>query len=295
MVQDLAPDVVHLHSSKAGMAGRLALRRRLPTCFTPHAWSFFHEGALTRWLALRWERFAVRWTDVILCVSEGERRAGEEAGIRARFEVVPNAVDLDRYRPPEPGERETVRTRLGISPDAPVGVCVGRLVDQKGQDVLLRAWTALRERIPDAECILVGDGPNRAELEQLAGPGVRFVGNQEDTRAWLVAADVVVQPSRWEGLSLVALEALASGCSLVTTDVPGMREVVGEGDEAAGAIAPVDDEHALAEAVLARLTNPQLVEVERARARQRAAAHGIDQWGGRVAEALEGLVAARQR
>jgi len=293
IVEDVEPDVVHLHSSKAGLAGRLAVRKRRPTCFTPHAWSFFHEGAITRGLALRWERRAVRWTDVILCVSQGERIAGERAGIRGRFEVVPNAVDLTRYRPADDVERAAVRETLEIPLDRPVAVCVGRLVDQKGQDVLIRAWGTVRESVADAECILVGDGPNRTDLEALAGAGIRFAGDQPDTRAWLVAADVVVQPSRWEGLSLVALEALACGCSIVTTDVPGMREVIGEGDGAAGELVAVDDQPALAAAIVARLSDRRLRDRERGHARERAAAHGIATWGANVARVLEAVVEAR--
>ncbi len=79
IVQAVAPDLVHLQSSKAGLAGRLALRGRLPTVFEPHAWSFFVGGVVGA-AALRWERLADRWADVIVCVCEGERDSRRAGG-----------------------------------------------------------------------------------------------------------------------------------------------------------------------------------------------------------------------
>src|SRR5262249_48180161 len=94
IVGEFAPDLVHLHSSKAGLAGRLALRGSLPAVFHPRGWSFLAVDGPVRAAAVRWERTATRWTDRIICVSEAEQRLGEEAGVRARYLVVPNALDL---------------------------------------------------------------------------------------------------------------------------------------------------------------------------------------------------------
>lgn len=283
IVRTVDPQIVHLHSSKAGFAGRLALRRSRPTLFSPHAWSFLHGGPATRRLALAWERTAARWTDVFLCVSEAEHRRGIAAGVGGAWAVVPNAVDLDKFAPAAAGERAAIRSALGLA--APTVVCVGRLAPQKGQDVLLSAWPTIRSAIPNAELVLVGDGPDSPKLKQAAKPdqGVRFVGSQPDVRAWLVAADVVAQPSRWEGMSIVALEALASGASLVASDVDGMVEIVGRDADAAGCVVPVDDPDALALAIIDRLRDPDLVSSESARARVRSKDFALDAWGDRVA------------
>ena len=88
---------VHLHSSKAGLAGRLALRCRVPTLFQPHAWSFDAVDGLARRGALAWERWATRWAAAVVCVSAAERDSGIRLGVRARYEVVPNGVDLDKF------------------------------------------------------------------------------------------------------------------------------------------------------------------------------------------------------
>ena len=161
IVGEVDPDLVHLHSAKAGLAGRLLLRGRRPTVFQPHAWSFEATGGAVGRGALMWERAGARWADVIVCVSEGERRRGQEAGVKARYEVVPNGVDLARWAPAAGDDRATARAALALDASAPVAVAVGRLAPQKGQDVLLPAWERVLERVPSGCLVLVGDGPDR--------------------------------------------------------------------------------------------------------------------------------------
>jgi glycosyltransferase involved in cell wall biosynthesis len=260
------PDLVHLHSSKAGLAGRLALRGRVPTLFQPHSWSFEPLRGPLRRAAILWERRAAAWTTALVCVSEGERERGEAEGIRARYRVIPNGVDLEAFAEAGPEERKAARVRLGLA-DGPVAVCIARLCRQKGQDVLVEAWPAVRARVPEARLVLVGGGPATAELRAVASAAVELVGPRDDVVDWLAAADLVVAPSRWEGMSLALLEAMASGRSVVATDVPGVHEALG--DEAGAVVAP-EAVAELADAVAARLSDPALAEAEGAAGRKRA-------------------------
>jgi glycosyltransferase involved in cell wall biosynthesis len=269
IVRRIAPDLVHLHSSKAGLAGRLALRGRRPTVFQPHAWSFEAVTGLQRRAALLWERIAVRWAHAVVCVSEGERQRGEELGIRARYRVIPNGIDVAAFTPASAEDRSTARTRLGLE-DAPFVVCVGRLSRQKGQDVLLRAWPLVQARVPGAQLALVGEGPDREWLERAAPPSVLFAGNRSDVPDWLAAADVVAAPSRWEGMSIALLEALARARSVVASDTPGAAEALGAESEA---IVPVEDAEALAEALARRLLDPALADAEGRAGRARVERH----------------------
>ena len=246
------PDIVHLHSSKAGLCGRLALRGRLPTIFQPHAWSFDALTGPMRIAAAKWEGIGARWTDVIVCVSEGERRAGAGLGRELDLRVVPNGVDLDRWAPPSENDRGEARERLGLGP-GPLAICVGRLSRQKGQDILIGLWPGVRARVPDATLLLVGDGPDRARLAASAGPGIQFVGDVDDARPWLIASDLVVAPSRWEGMSLALLEGMACGRSVVATDVHGTEETVGRGG---GTIVSKTDGDRLSAAIVERLIDP---------------------------------------
>ncbi|MFD3576518.1 glycosyltransferase [Streptomyces sp. NPDC058644] len=256
IVAALRPDVVHAHSAKAGLAARLALRGRVPTVFQPHAWSFEAVGGATARLALGWERFGARWATHVVCVSEAERLTGRRSGIDARWSVIPNGVDAEHFRPMA---AQAARSALGISEQAPLVVCVGRLCRQKGQDVLLRAWAAVSAWMPMARLVLVGDGPDAAGLRERAPASVRFVGAVQDATSWYQAADVVVLPSRWEGMALVPLEAMACARPVVVTDVDGARESLPPALVPHGLV-PAEDPDALARALVGLLGDPPLCE-----------------------------------
>lgn len=289
IIDRVAPDVVYLHSSKAGLAGRLALRGRRPTAFTPHAWSFLHGGRVTRTLARRWERWGSRWTDVILCVSEAECRRGQAVGIRARLEVVPPAVNATFFTPATPSERAALRHELGVDADAPMAVCLGRLAPQKGQDILVAAWPDVARAVPDAQLYLVGDGPARDELGAASTPSIHVVGLADNARAWLAVADVAVVPSRWEGFPAVALEASACGVPVVGSDVDGMIEAIGAGADAAGAVVRLGDRDALVTAIAERLRDPVRARAEGAEGRTRAVGMSPSARLDAVADALVAL------
>ncbi|MFR9675600.1 glycosyltransferase [Streptomyces sp. TR06-5] len=261
IVARTSPDVVHAHSAKAGLAVRLALRGRLPTVYQPHAWSFEAATGPTAVLAKAWERHAARWAARVLCVSEDERRRGQRAGVRARWAVVRNGVDTARFAPPGPDAVLRAREQLldRSAPDGPVVVCVGRLCRQKGQDVLLRAWSAVGDRIPGARLVLVGDGPAGEDLRAAADRRVLFAGAVTDPAPWYAVADVVVLPSRWEGMALAPLEAMACGRPVVLTDVGGARESLPPGHHA-DCVVPEEDPEALARAVVRLLTDRELSE-----------------------------------
>ncbi|MCW8380006.1 glycosyltransferase [Streptomyces justiciae] len=254
VVEEVRPELVHAHSAKAGLAGRLALRGRIPTVFQPHAWSFEAVGGTTAALALKWERWGARWASRVVCVSEAERTTGVRAGIAAPWSVVPNGIDPARFHPAAVG---TVRASLlpDVDPAAPLVVCVGRLCRQKGQDVLLRAWEAVLERVPRARLALVGDGPDRDQLRALAPESVLFVGAVADAAPWYQAADLVVLPSRWEGMALAPLEAMACGRPVVLTDVDGARESLPPGLQP-HCLVPPDRPAPLAAAVAGLLLDP---------------------------------------
>jgi glycosyltransferase involved in cell wall biosynthesis len=266
LVHGYGPDLVHLHSAKAGLAGRLAIRGGRPTVFQPHSWSFEAARGAQRSAAVRWERFATRWADAVVCVSEDERARGRALGIKARWAILPNGVDLERLAPAGAAERADARARLGLDP-GPIAVLVGRVAEQKGQAGLARLWPQVRARVPGAQLVLVGDGPGRAGLADPDG-GVLAVGDRRDVGDWLAAADVAVIPSLWEaGLSLAAMEAMARGRPVVAYDVAGMRVGIGDG----GAVVAVGDGAALVAALAARLRDPALAEREGAAARRRVA------------------------
>ncbi|WP_329243285.1 glycosyltransferase [Streptomyces canus] len=258
VLDDVRPDLVHAHSAKAGLVGRLAVRGRIPTVFQPHAWSFEAVGGMTAALALRWERWAARWASQVVCVSAAERATGVRAGIGGRWTVVPNGIRPERFHP---APVDTVRSGVlpGVDPAAPLVVCVGRLCRQKGQDILLDAWDSVSRRVPDARLVLVGDGPDQERLRSRAPRSVLFAGAVTDTAPWYQAADLVVLPSLWEGMALAPLEAMSCGRPVVLTDVDGARESLPPA-LVPRCLVPPGDPTPLAEAVTTLLLDPLLRE-----------------------------------
>jgi len=245
LLRELQPELIHFHSSKAGLAGRLAVRGRVPVLFQPHAWSFEAVSGPVAAASLRWERYAARWSTRIVCVSEGERAAGLRAGIRGRYVVIPNGVDTRRFRP--------APAREWGEDGGPVVAVVGRLCRQKGQDLLLDAWPTITARHPGARLVLVGDGPDQGVLaERIAADprlaGVGLPGPTSESEVWYRTSDLIVLPSRWEGMALVPLEAMACGRVVVSTDVAGAREALPPGYPEWG-ITPAGDAAGLGDAV----------------------------------------------
>ncbi|MGV4923594.1 MULTISPECIES: glycosyltransferase family 4 protein [unclassified Streptomyces] len=259
LVRHTGPHLVHVHGARAGFVARRAVRGRIPTVHQPHCWPFEAVGGLLARTAPVWERRAARWTHRMLCVSEAQRTRGTAAGVAGRWVVIPNGVDLRRFSPTDDETREILRTSLpalrGTVPaGAPLVVCVARLCPQKGQSTLLRAWPAVATKVPDARLVLVGDGPDLAALRRAAPPGVLFAGAADSPVPWYRAADLVVVPSRWEGMALVPLEAMACGRAVVLSDVGGARECLPAGADD-DCLVPPDDPAALARAVSALLTD----------------------------------------
>src|SRR5262245_7570885 len=259
IVRTLRPDVIHLHSSAAGLLGRLAaVGRGVPVLFQPHGWSFEAVTGPVGWASLRWERLGGRMCERIICVSEAERERGRRAGIPGRMEVVLSGVSTEVLHAAAAAmPRSAARAALGL-PDGPLAVCIGRLCEQKGQDVLLEAWPRILGRVPSAHLALVGEGTDTGHRIPF-GMGVLPAGPRGDVPTWLAAADVVIAPSRYEGLSLAVLEAMAMDRPVVATDVDGMRESLGA---TAGCVVPPEEPAALVAPVVARLQDPARTAVE---------------------------------
>ena len=174
-----------------------------------------------------------------------------------RLAVIPNGVDIERYDAPV--DRAAVRERLGIAGEARVAIVVAKLMEQKGHSVLLEALASLGDRAAGLETFLVGDGELRGELERQAArlgleARVHFVGSRSDIPDLLAASDLFLLPSRWEGLPMALLEAMASGLPVIASSVSGTREVVESGES--GLLVPPGDADALAAAIARVLAAP---------------------------------------
>ena len=261
------PSLVHCHSSKAGAIGRVAARIcGIPTLFSPHSFSFqlAPQGSLKRKLLTRIERVLGKWTRGIAAVSESEAALAVNERIVGLEDahLIPNGVDLEACARAR-DNREKTRSDMGIADNEPVVCFVGRLAKQKMPDIVVTAAGILSHGEQCPVFLMIGNGPLEAEIDaQIEVQGlenkVKRLGwrSHDETLAILASSDVMVLPSRYEGLPYVALEAQAVQTVPILTDVPGSRDAVIDGET--GLLIPVDDPAALAEAIRSLLNDKPL-------------------------------------
>lgn len=192
--------------------------------------------------------------------------------------AVPNALDIHRFQG-ETTLRLKTRRDLGIPDDAFVVGSVGRLARQKGYDVLVAAAAEVAKTYPEVRFVIVGDGIEAQVLRQQVNDlglaeQVIFTGQRSDVEALLSAMDLFVCSSRWEGLSTVLMEAMATGIPIVATDIPGNRELLRDGENAW--LVPTEDAQTLAMALKKTVRNPDLIHELAKQARMDVHAFGIE-------------------
>jgi glycosyltransferase involved in cell wall biosynthesis len=206
---------------------------------------------------LEWLR---RWAARLMVLNEGMIEEGITDGFqRQQLTWMPNPVDASEFRPARPGETALWRAQHRIPLEACVTIYVGRLSPEKGLPGLLRGFALTARCSPDAMLVLVGDGPQRAELESLAGQlqlgpdRIRFVGrvNITEVPLWLRSSDLFALTSPSEGFSCALLEAMATGLPSVVSDIPANRQLIEPGIH--GLTVPYGDESSIGEA-LSQLT-----------------------------------------
>ena len=231
-ISDFKPDLVHTHTTKAGLLGRLAAI----SCRVPLRVHTFHGhllrgyfGRLTLWTVILVERVLARGTTALVAVGAQVRDDLIEAGIgRAdQYTVIPPGVGLAEIR-----DRSTARAQLDLPAESPVVLFVGRITAIKRLDRLVDAMATVLDRRPDAVLVVAGEGDCLKKIQHRARPlgdSVRFLGWQEDISRLYAAADCVVITSDNEGMPVSLIEAAMAGVPGVTTDAGSASEVILDG------------------------------------------------------------------
>jgi glycosyltransferase involved in cell wall biosynthesis len=287
LIREIKPDIVHTHSSKAGIVGRAAAwSERVPAVVHTIHGLPFHERQprVVHALYVGLERWAAKRCHKLIGVTEAMNEAFRANGIGRpeQFTMVPSGIDLSMFQPPE-GSRDATRAALGIAPDAPVVGIVARLDKLKGQDDLLDTIPRLVPRFPDLKVLIVGDGWHRQHLEQRVDrEGFRghviFTGLVPPRRVadMLAAMDVNTLPSYQEGQPRTLVQALLCGTAIVGYNAGGIGEVCIDGQT--GRLVPVGDRDALAAAIGDLLADPD----ERRRLAQQGQAYARERFDSRV-------------
>jgi glycosyltransferase involved in cell wall biosynthesis len=260
-------DILHVHGARAAFFGRLAAMsmggRRPRVVYTIHGFAAPHYPPPKRQALLFLERWLARLTDAWICVSHAERDALLAAGIAdaPRIRVIWNAIDLARF-PDIQNQRREVRIAINVPADAFLVTTVCRLYRPRDFQTLLCAFRRVRDALPQAQLLIVGDGPLRAQIAQWVESlglqdQVHLLGMRSDVPQLLAATDVFILSSRgWEGLPLTVLEAMASSLPVVASDVGGTGEAVIH--QQTGYLFPPGDVAALADHLQTLASDPAL-------------------------------------
>ncbi len=240
MLRELRPQIVHTHSSKAGILGRAAAAKLgIPAVHTIHG-AAFHYGQ--SWPAYRVYLAAEKWAAkrchrlISVCDAMTDQYVAAGVAPREKFVTVYSGMEVEPFlNPPRPPEE--VRRGLGLAPDHVVIGKVARLFPLKGHEYLLAAAGKVAERYPRVRFLLVGDGTLRSQYEaeiRAAGLEDRFVFTglvpPQQVPELIGAMDIVVHTSVWEGLARVLPQGLIAGKPVVSYDIDGAREVVIPGE-----------------------------------------------------------------
>jgi glycosyltransferase involved in cell wall biosynthesis len=269
LLRRLRPDIVHTHTPKPGIYGRLGgWAARVPVVVnTVHGLYATVEDSRARRVAVyALERLAATCSDAELVQNEEDLATLTTLRVPAdRLHLLGNGIDLDRFAPGPKAEaaRTRLRAELGVD-DTTVIVCaVGRLVWEKGYGELFAAADQLRRRCPEVTVVVAGpsepekaDGIDPAAVAAAESSGVRFVGNCRNVEDLYAASDIYVLASHREGFPRSAMEAAAMGLPIVATDIRGCRQVVEHGGT--GLLVPARDTEALADSVAQLAGDPGL-------------------------------------
>ena len=234
IIKQLKPDIVYAHSSKAGAFARIAdLGLNNKVIYNPHGWAFNMQQSAKKKEMYRWvEKISAHFCDKIVCISDAERESAlrEKICKPNKLQVIYNGIDLEEIEKTAPMSR----AQLGIPEGAFVIGMVGRLSKQKAPDTFVKAAKLIKEKIPNAFFLMVGDGELRDQIENLIsqydlGSSFLITGWVDNSTAYMKIMNVGMLLSRWEGFGLVLPEYMACGIPIVATNVDAIPNIVKDG------------------------------------------------------------------
>lgn len=255
LLAELRPEVLFTALVHANFMGRLVGR----LMGVRHIFASIHTTEKKKRWHLQLENLFCRLSDKTVCISKAVL-----AQVRnvchvpeSKLELIPNGIDADLFINPDTPPLDGTPSRS----DKTTLIFVGRLDGVKGVDVLIRAISMMNDSRDNMELLIVGDGPQRNELQALThklrvSEIITFLGTRRDIAPLLKNADIKVMPSYWEGLGIAAIEAMAAGIPVIASNVAGLNEVVRH--EVSGILVPAGDPEKLADAITSTAANPRL-------------------------------------
>ena len=272
LMRQQRPHVVHTHTAKAGFVGRLAAwLAGVPVVVHTFHGHAFHSyfGSLATHIILMMEKLAARMSDTIITLSPALKNELMSLGIATseKIRVVSLGLELQRFATAE-NEHGRFRRELDLPEDVPLVGIVGRLVPVKNHALFIRCAALVKETLPEAHFVVVGDGELRGELETMSAEyglaeAMVFTGWLKDLPVIFADLNALAITSHNEGTPVSVLESMAAGVAVVATAVGGVSDVLGEGRY--GKLVPPGDVNALAAALIEVLGGTDQGRLEEAR------------------------------
>lgn len=252
IIKEIKPDIVYAHSSKAGALARIAdwgLKNKV--IYNPHGWAFNMQQSTKKKKMYKWvEKILAHFCDKIVCISDAEKESAlrEKICKPSKLQVIYNGIDLEGIKNTIPKTRK----ELNIPEDAFVVGMVGRLSKQKAPDVFVKAASLIKEKIPNAYFLMVGDGELRDQVEEMIhnfdlDTSFLITGWVDNPAAYMKVMNVGCLLSRWEGFGLILPEYMACGVPIVATNVDAIPNIIEDGSN--GLLVAKDNYEACALAV----------------------------------------------
>ncbi len=255
LIKTYRPDIVYAHSSKAGAIARVAdigLKNRC--VYNPHGWAFnMRCSAKKKAMYTAIEKVAAPFCDKIICISDAEKQSALDKKIckEDKLQVIFNGVDIEAY---ENGIHGAVKRReLNIPVDAFVVGMVGRVSPQKAPDVFVKMAKKVKDAVPNAHFIIVGNGNQEDEIRKYAADNgfadsLHITGWVDNPMSYVELFDVACLLSRWEGFGLALPEYMMAGKPIVASKVDAIPNIIRDGEN--GLLVEADDDIGASKAVL---------------------------------------------
>ncbi len=253
IIKQVKPDIVYAHSSKAGAYARIAdLGLKNKVIYNPHGWAFNMQQSAKKKEMYKWvEKISAHFCDKIVCISDAEKESAlrEKICKPEKLQVIYNGIDLEEIKNTIP----KTRAELQIPEDAFVVGMVGRLSKQKAPDIFVKAAKLIKDKIPNAYFLMVGDGELRDQVEEMIhkfdlDSSFLITGWVDNPTAYMKVMDVGCLLSRWEGFGLVLPEYMACGVPVIATNIGAIPNVVRNGKD--GLLVDVNNIEDIKKAVL---------------------------------------------
>ncbi len=255
LIKKYNPDIVYAHSSKAGAIARVAdIGFKNHCVYNPHGWAFnMRCSAKKRAVYTAIEKIAAPFCDKIICISDAEKQSAIDKKIckENKLQVIFNGVDIEGY---ENGQHGVIKKRdLNIPEEAFVVGMVGRMSPQKAPDIFIKMAKQVKDKVPNAHFIIVGNGEQETEIREYAedndfSESLHITEWVDNPMSYVEIFDVACLLSRWEGFGLALPEYMMAGKPIVASRVDAIPNVIRNGEN--GLLVEADDANGASEAVL---------------------------------------------